>query len=119
MCSSERAQRAWFWTQNYAPEDFRYRLNTQAPRLDLAPGERDFLKALHAELSSSWGNYKEEKALHEKIYELVHSVPEFTPPQAFSVMYRLLINRDKGPKLAGFLLAIGQERSVGLLAQAL
>jgi len=45
--------------------------------------------------------------LHEKLYEIIHSIDDLTPGDAFKFLYQVLINQDKGPKLAGFIRTIG------------
>ena len=40
---------------------------------------------------------------------------ELTPPDIFPIIYQALINKEKGPKLAGFIRTIGQEIATKLL----
>ncbi len=115
----ERSKRAWFWIDNYAPEDFRYRLNNKAPAITLNEKERSFITQLQNHLEKHFSDYKDEKSMHEKIYELINNIPDFTPPEAFTLMYRLLINKEKGPKLAAFLLSIGKDKTLNLLRSVL
>jgi lysyl-tRNA synthetase class 1 len=39
------------------------------------------------------------------------------PKEMFTLMYRLLIGKKKGPRLAGFILTAGKERIVSLLKE--
>ena len=56
-----------------------------------------------------------DKELHEKMYEVIHSV-EVEPNDVFPVMYNRLISKEKGPKLAGFIRTIGKERVLRLFS---
>ena len=56
----------------------------------------------------------DDKALHEKMYEIINS-HELEPMPVFTLLYKKLINLEKGPKLAGFIRTIGQDRVLKLL----
>jgi lysyl-tRNA synthetase, class I len=55
-----------------------------------------------------------DKDLHEKMYEVIHEV-EIEPSDAFATLYELLISKEKGPKLAGFIRTIGKDRVLALI----
>ena len=40
------------------------------------------------------------------------------PKEIFKLMYKILINKEKGPKLSNFILTIGKERVINLLKTA-
>ena len=48
------------------------------------------------------------------MYEMINAL-ELEPMEIFTLMYKKLINLEKGPKLAGFIRTIGQERILKLL----
>ena len=83
-------------------------------KLDLNAKETAFLNDLNAYLKESWNNIADDKALHEKMYEMIHA-HELEPMAVFTLLYRKLINLEKGPKLAGFIRTIGLERVSRLL----
>jgi lysyl-tRNA synthetase class 1 len=66
-------------------------------------------------LSTNWDNYPTDKELHEYLYEVMHSIEGLTPGDIFPKVYQAIINKEKGPKLAGFLKTIGKEKTVSLL----
>lgn len=111
----ERSKRAIYWLNTYAPEEFIFAINKE-PRADLDKNEKQtqFVSKLKDVLTSEWNNFENDKALHERMYEVIHEV-ETQPQEAFQCVYQLLINREKGPKLAGFLRAIGKDRVLSLL----
>jgi len=115
----ERSRCALNWLRDYAPEDFKFTLNKSKPQLDLGNDQIQFLGKLAQLLKDEWHSFSEpesgDKALHEKMYEVIHTVEGLEPAQAFKALYMVLINKEKGPKLANFIVTIGQERVLQLL----
>ena len=56
--------------------------------------------------------------VEEKLYEMIHKV-ELQPSDAFTLLYGILISKEKGPKLAGFMRIIGKEKIASLLGDIL
>ncbi len=110
----ERAQRAAYWIENSAPDEFKFSLNKQVVKLPLNEKQKSFMLNLHEFLNSQWETIEDDKALHEKMYEMIHSL-ELEPMEIFTLLYKKLINLEKGPKLAGFIRTIGKERVINLL----
>ena len=110
----ERAQRAAYWIENSAPEEFKFSLNTTPVKMELSEKEMSFIKTLNVYLATQWNEIADDKALHEKMYEMINAL-ELAPMEVFTMLYKKLINLEKGPKLAGFIRTIGQERVVKLL----
>ncbi len=110
---NERAERAVFWIKNHAPEDFKFIINKEKRSdIKLSDIEAKFVKALHNELSENWDNYQTDKELQNKIGNMVS---EFgLTPDIYKKLYQILINRDLGPKLAGFIRSIGKEKILNL-----
>ncbi len=111
---SERSQCALFWLKTYAPEDFKFQVNSHIPSLELNDKQKSFLTAFKSFLSSNWDTLQTDKDLHEKMYEIIHEV-EIEPSDAFATLYELLISKEKGPKLAGFIRTIGKDRVLALI----
>jgi len=110
----ERAQRAAYWIENSAPEEFKFSLNSSPVKMEMSEKEMSFIKTLNEYLSTQWNEIPDDKALHEKMYEMINAL-ELAPMEVFTLLYKKLINLEKGPKLAGFIRTIGQERVVKLL----
>ncbi len=110
----ERAQRAAYWIENSAPEEFKFSLNKEPVKMDLTEKETAFLNDLNGYLKAEFNNISEDKALHEKMYEMIHA-HELEPMAVFTLLYKKLISLEKGPKLAGFIRTIGLERVSRLL----
>ncbi|MGB0452151.1 MAG: lysine--tRNA ligase [Bacteriovoracaceae bacterium] len=111
---NERSLCALHWLENYAPVDFKFKINPTAPTLEISELGKNFIKKLSSFLEVEWDNLKTDKELHEELYKVIHEV-EIEPSEAFLITYNLLISRDKGPKLAGFMRSIGKERILNLL----
>ena len=109
-----RARCAWNWTQIYAPDSFRFALRAPGSKpLDLSPGERKAIGLLRREIEENLDAH-DEKSLGEAIYTLA-GVAEMEPKAFFKLAYRVLIEKEMGPRLAGFLLTIGKKRTLEIL----
>lgn len=113
----ERSECALFWLENYAPEDFKFSINSEVPKMDLSPALKSFIEKTCDYLDANASGLTD-VALHEKMYEIIHEL-EIAPNDVFPVMYQLLISKERGPKLAGFLVTIGASRVTKLLRGAL
>ena len=111
---NERAERAVFWIQNHAPEDFKFIINKEKRSdIELSDNEMAFISALKKELSQNWDNYQTDKELQNKIGNMVSEFELTT--DIYKKLYQILINRDLGPKLAGFIRSIGKDKILNLL----
>ena len=110
----ERAGRAAFWIENYAPDEFKFSLNKEMVKIDMNELQTQFLNELHTYLKLEWNSINDDKQLHEKLYEIINAL-KLEPMEVFTLLYRKLINLEKGPKLAGFIRTIGKERVLKLL----
>ena len=97
-----RAQCAINWIEQHAPEEFRYTLNVAVPKeVKLTTAERAALKELSALLAKQWVDAD----LHQEFYKIAEK-HKITPPEFFAAAYRVLLSKERGPKLAAFLLDI-------------
>lgn len=112
----ERAERAWFWINNYAPEDFKFSINTETPSLEINDTQKDFLAKLKGFMESKWDTVQVDKDLHQAMYEIINDNEELDASDAFRILYQILIGKDKGPKLAGFIRTIGKEKVLKLIS---
>jgi lysyl-tRNA synthetase class 1 len=109
-----RAACAWNWVQKYAPESFRFRLRAaDASPLPFAEAELQALRLLAAEVDEKFDGH-DENSLAEAIYRIAGEAG-LDSKLFFKVVYRVLIEKDQGPRLAGFLLILGRERVLQLL----
>ena len=106
--------RAAYWIENSAPDEFKFSLNKEPLKVEMTDKQNLFLNNLKTFLSNDWDSIADDKALHEKMYEMINA-EELEPMEVFTLLYKKLINLEKGPKLAGFIRTIGQERVLKLL----
>lgn len=107
----QRAECVKYWLENYAPEEFTFHVQDKC-QVTLADQEKKILTELAEKLTKKeWTD----KDLHEEIYVLCTN-HEFPHQDFFKLAYNVLINKDKGPKLASFILQIGKERVANLFS---
>lgn len=108
-----RAQCAKNWLEKYAPEEFKFMLNKHVPeeiQVQLTKEQRTALHELAKQLEKKeW----EDKELHEECYIILKN-HNLNPQDFFKAAYKVLISKERGPKLAAFLIEI-KEKAVQLL----
>lgn len=116
----ERSQCALYWIENYAPEDFKFSLNKTPVPLEMDETQKIFLSKLKAYITEHFDSIKDDKELHEKIYEFINELKakdeSLDPGHLFSILYKILISKEKGPKLASFIRLIGKDKVLELLS---
>ncbi len=112
----QRARCAWHWIEHYAPEDFRYRIRGEAVQRQLSPDEKIVIGRLHHAFEENSG--MDEKTLVETLKGMTEGT-ELAPKDVYGVIYDLLLNRSKGPKLSTLLITMGLDRAASLLAPSL
>ncbi len=110
-----RARCAGNWGRRYAPETCRFSLRDPAPSAPAAdPPQRKALARLRREIEENLEGH-DEASLSTAVYDVArHSGVE--PKELFKAVYRALIGKEMGPRLAAFILTVGKERIVRLLA---
>ena len=111
-----RARCVWNWIDQYAPEDFRYRIRQEPTVRELSDDERTALGRLVAALESD--PEMDEPALVEHVKGLTEGTP-LERKDLFPVVYDLLIARPKGPKLSTLLVTMGATRALPLIKPSL
>ena len=108
----QRAACIWNWITKYAPDDFRYRLRDEAVVRELEPQPKLVLQRLVASLRESLA------AGNESDFPDIRTLCEGTEldPSTFSpVVYDLMIDREKGPKMVTLVTQTGFERTLSLI----
>ncbi len=111
--SKERAEKVKEWLENYAGQDMKFNLKEKLDKkLKLSKEDKDILQELKSVIKKS----KTEEELFNGFYELSkkHNIKT---QDFFKLVYKILIGKERGPRLAGFILAIGKEKVIKLLAQ--
>lgn len=107
----DRLHKAKIWLKKYAPEEMKFEVQKQVPKnIELSEKEK---KALHEVADLLKKKDFDEKELYAKFFEVSKNFG--IPPQDFfKAAYKVLLNKERGPKLAAFIIALGKEKVVGL-----
>ncbi len=109
-----RAACAWNWIQNYAPEEFRFTLRTgDEPMVALSDAQAAAVQAVADEVDRRMHEHTE-KSLQDFLYTAARG-SGIEPAELFTTMYRILIDKDAGPRLSGFIFTIGRDRFLHIL----
>jgi lysyl-tRNA synthetase, class I len=108
-----RANCAWNWVKSFSPEDFRFRLQSaEDSKAEVAEAELEALQALRTVVDGL--DAYDEKSLAQAIYDIAGEAG-LEPKELFALSYRVLIGKEKGPRLAGFMMTVGRERVLEIL----
>ena len=104
----QRLERAKFWAENYAPPEYKIKL-LDAPSAEivsrLSTGQKLALHDLEKDLLKKTFT---EKELYGRAMEIAKA-RGLEAKEFFSAAYLVLLGREQGPRLAQFILAVGQE----------
>lgn len=103
--------KAKIWIEKYAPEDMKFTVQTEIPKdLKLNNQEKEALKLVADSLKKK---DFDEKGLFEEFYKICKKV-NIKNTDFFRAAYNVLLNKDKGPRLAPFILALSKEKVIEL-----
>lgn len=105
---------AWYWIRECAPETFRFALRTDGKKVELSDSECAAIRKIRDELLPEMDNL-DEKEFSTALYDAAHSFL-LEPKELFTAIYQVLIGKEQGPRLAGFMKMIGAERLAQLLS---
>jgi lysyl-tRNA synthetase class 1 len=114
--AENRAKLAYNWVKLYAPEDFKFELHKSVDKTikeKLNEQQIKSLKLLREKL-------EKRKYTEQDLFNEFYSICEesgIKNTDFFEGAYIALIGKKKGPKLANFILSIGQDRVLKLLSQ--
>ncbi len=102
-----RAQSARYWVEHYASPEERIVLQDTLPERvqELTASQRAFLHQLVAVLPTI---PPEDNALQTALFDVARLTP-IAPAQAFNALYRVLLDRDSGPKAGNLLAFLDQD----------
>jgi len=109
-----RARCGWNWITTYAPEEFRFALiSPDADPIQVSADERKAIQALSAAVRTKLENH-DERSLGEMIYSIARE-NGIEPKDFFRIIYKVLIGKERGPRLASFILTVGRKKIVEIL----
>jgi len=97
-----RAGCAINWLEKYAPDDMKFKI---VDKMNVSGKDKETILKVIEKMNDKITD----KNLHEEIYTICKS-SGYEPKDFFKMFYKALINKEKGPKLAAFLLTIGKKR---------
>jgi lysyl-tRNA synthetase class 1 len=111
-----KAECAWNWVNNFAPEDFQFKLGDESTEpIEVTEVEGKAL-ALLADKVKKYMDSCDEKEFSTHLYDVAREL-EIESGDFFPVVYKALIGKEKGPRLISFLFIIGKEKLLTLLGK--
>ncbi|MBR9699415.1 lysine--tRNA ligase [Candidatus Woesearchaeota archaeon] len=113
----ERLEFARRWVKDFASDQYKFEVATKVSedvKKSLSEKQKEALTLLKVKLSAKDYGQKE-------LYEEFYKIKEETNVEIkdfFEAAYLIIINKKRGPKLAGFILSLGKEKVIDLLNQA-
>jgi lysyl-tRNA synthetase class 1 len=89
------------WLEKRAPEEVKFNLIKELPKIELNSPEKEFVISLADKISNAPEN-ADGNWFHKAIYDY-KDTSGLTPKQLFTVLYKLLIGKDYGPRAGWFL----------------
>ncbi len=109
----QRAECAWYWVTECAPEEFRFSLRTDGSKAVLTEQETELVRKIASDVLPKMDGL-DEKALAQAVYD-VATAAEIEPKAMFRVLYQALIGKDQGPRIASFMKIIGRDNLTKIL----
>ena len=103
------------WLLKYAPEELKFHVQKEV-KLKLDVKEKKAVKKLIDYLKEH--DKLDEKLLYEEFYNISKG-SDIEPKEFFKVCYGILINKERGPRLAPFIITLGKDRVVTLLTKTI
>ncbi|MCF6334213.1 MAG: lysine--tRNA ligase [Spirochaetales bacterium] len=112
-----RTKCAWNWIREFSPEDFRFSLiGSDDKKAELNRVETGAVRLLKDEIENL--DSHNDKSLGEAIY-LIAEKSSLEAKDLFNLIYRILIGKEKGPRLVGFIMIVGKEKILPILSSYL
>ena len=109
----ERVEKAKTWLEKYAPEEEKLEIQNDVPKgLKLSEKQKEALHLVAERLKEKKKKWNE-KTLFEEFYKICKDEVKIPPKEFFKAGYLVLLNKERGPKLANFVLTLG-EKAIGL-----
>lgn len=110
-----RSRCAWFWVRECAGEEFRFSLREESAFSSLSEEESRAVNAVK-EMCLDAVEKVSEKELASLLYDAAKSV-QMDAKSLFQAVYKALIGKTQGPRLASFMKIIGRERLEKILGE--
>jgi lysyl-tRNA synthetase, class I len=111
-----RAECVKNWLKQYAPEAMKFEVQknvSDETKAELADNQKKSLKILKERLEKN--DYTEDSLYND--FMNICKEADVKPGEFFQAAYKTILNKDRGPKLAGFIILIGIDKVIELLGQ--
>ncbi|HBG65401.1 MAG TPA: lysine--tRNA ligase [Treponema sp.] len=115
VCLRRRCQCAWFWVTECAPEEFKFSLRTDGSRAELDEAAVRAVVQIRDSVVPAMDDIPLDKELQQKMYDIAVAAG-MQPKALFTAMYRVLVGKEQGPRLASFMRIIGKEKLLKILS---
>jgi lysyl-tRNA synthetase class 1 len=102
------------WSEEYAPEEFRFRLLPPGAKAALNGAEYQAIRSLRDQVVANIGGFTDDKSCAEAIYKAAEDAG-VDGKVLFRACYQALIGKDQGPRLANFLRSVSRDRLMAIL----
>ncbi len=112
----ERMEKAQKWAEEHAPEKYRYNIKEEVSGgviEDLTEGQKEAIKELAEALEEQ--DFDEKDDLEDLLFDLPDR-HDIETGQFFQAAYQCFLERDQGPRLSNFILALDQDRAAEILS---
>jgi len=89
------------WLVDWAPDDVKFEVQEKLPEVELTDLQKNLLQKLAENIESSDEN-KDGHYYHNLIYQIKEEIG-IEPNEAFKAIYKVILNKDHGPKAGWFL----------------
>ncbi len=100
------------WVEKYAPDQYRFKLNSEVPVVELDDEEKSAI----GELADKLGQTKTEEQVVD-LFTTTLKKHGLEPKDFYKKIYTILIGKERGPRLAPMIISLGKENIVKLLKQ--
>ena len=111
----KRVKYAQSWLEKYAPEKYIFKIRQSLPNISLTDKQKTALKEL-LEFIENNESYTGEQ-MHAKLHE-IKKESEIDPREFFSAIYRIILDKDSGPKAGWFLSVLDRDFLINRLKEA-
>ena len=112
----ERLMFAKKWVEEFADEQYKFILQHKIPdNIELNEQQK---KSLHMIASRLMTQKWDEKTLFNEFYHIAKDEIKMETSDLFKAAYKVLLNKERGPKLAPFILLLGKEKVAKMFEKA-
>ena len=112
----ERLMFAKKWVEEFADEQYKFILQNKIPdNIELNEQQK---KSLHMIASRLMTQKWDEKTLFNEFYHIAKDEIKMETSDLFKAAYKVLLNKERGPKLAPFILLLGKEKVAKMFEKA-